>query len=185
MNALLRFLDRISNWKTLLLLLVMYVSFPAYWLKNAGEKIDLLAGKPMGPIDLTQGFDPPRTLGMVADYGPAARAYYAQVESSIDLIYPLVYAFLLAVVLTLLYRRKPYKPFDGVALLPFVIVGFDYLENATIIYLLNSFPIQSGTVAILCEFSKLGKWICFVFVILFVLYGLIRLVLGKIQTSTY
>jgi hypothetical protein len=185
MITLITFLNRIANWKTLVFLLAIYVSFPAYWLKNAETTINKLAGKPVGPIDLTVGFNPTRTLQMVADYGPEARAYYARTELTTDLIYPIVYSFLLAVILTMLFRNKPYKPFGWVTLLPFVSLIFDYLENATIVTMLTSYPAQSPTLAVLCEVAKLLKWLSFGLVVIFVLYGLFRLIMSKIQTSLY
>jgi len=174
MTYLTNFLNRIANWKTAVFLLIVYVSFPTYWLKNAETTINQLAGKPVGVIDLTFGFDPARTLQMVADYGPEARAYYARTELTTDLIYPIVYSFLLAIILTMLFRNKPYKPFAWVTLLPFVSLIFDYLENATIVTMLNTYPNQSMSVAVLCEVFKLAKWLSFGLTIGFILYGLLR-----------
>ena len=65
MNYFIRALDRVANWKSLLLLVALYISFPAYWLKNAEATINQLAGKAMGPVDLTMGFNPARTLRMI------------------------------------------------------------------------------------------------------------------------
>lgn len=174
MNALTQFLNCIASWKSLLLLLVLYISFPAYWLKNAEATINRLAGESIGPIDLTIGFNPGHTLQMVADYGPEARAYYARVELTIDLIYPLVYSLLFAVILTLLFRKKAYKPFAAVTLLPLVSLLFDYLENWAIVGLLTTYPDQSFALAVLCEGAKLIKWLSFGLVIVFILYGLLR-----------
>ena len=159
MTTLITFLNRVANWKTLVFLLVVYLSFPAYWLKNAEATINQLAGKPVGVIDLTFGFDPARTLRMVADYGPAARACYAQTELTVDVAYPLVYSLLFAVILTLLFRDRPYKPFRWVTLLPVTTLLFDYLENAAIVGLLTGYPAQSPTLAMLCEVAKLLKWL--------------------------
>ncbi|TAE30823.1 MAG: hypothetical protein EAZ91_09360 [Cytophagales bacterium] len=172
MTTLVRILNKIANWKTLVILFILYVSFPAYWLKNAGDRINQLAGKPIGPIDLTFGFDPTRTLQMVAEYGPEARAYYTRTELTTDLIYPIVYSLLLAVILTMLFRNKPYKPFAWVTLLPFASLLFDYLENATIVTMLSTYPSQSMPVAVLCEVFKLAKWLSFGLSMGFVLYGL-------------
>lgn len=170
MNALYNFLNRLANTKTLLLLLVLYVSFPAYWLKNAEDTINQLAGKPVGPIDLTFGFNPQRTLTMIADYGPAARIAYAQIELTTDLIYPLVYSLLLALMLTMLFRNKPNRLF---VVLPFFTLLFDYLENAAIVTLLYTYPTQSTGVAVLCELVKLAKWLSFGIAIGLIGYGLI------------
>lgn len=179
MTTLTDFIDRIANWKTLVFLLIIYVSFPIYWFKNAETTINRLAGKPVGPIDLTFGFNPTRTLDMVAGYGPEGRAYYARTERTTDLIYPIVYSVLLAVILALLYRNKPYRPFNRITLLPFVILVFDYIENATIVMMLNTYPNQSVGEAVLCELAKLAKWLSFGVTIGLILYGLIKLFTGK------
>lgn len=185
MTTFANFPDRIANWKSLVLLLPVYISFPAYWLKNAEITINQLAGEPVGIIDLTIGYNPAQTLQMVADYGPAARAYYARTELTLDIIYPLVYSLLFAIILTLLFRNKADKPFWWVTLLPFVILLFDYLENAAIVALLTTYPAQSSALAVLCEVAKLGKWLSLVLVVILIVYGLLRLILSKIQTSSY
>ncbi|WP_020606053.1 hypothetical protein [Spirosoma spitsbergense] len=176
MTPFANFLTRIANWKTLLFLGVIYVSFPAYWFKNAGATISQLAGKPVDPIDLTFGFNPARTLAMVAGYGPTARAFYARTELTIDLVYPVVYSFLLAVILTMLFRHWSNRQF---VLLPFVVLLSDYLENAAIVTLLTGYPAQSMTVAVLCEVFKLIKWLSFGITVCLVVYGLVLRVSGR------
>ncbi|GAB4020663.1 hypothetical protein GCM10028808_62740 [Spirosoma migulaei] len=170
MHSLYNFLNRMANGKTVLLLLVLYLSFPAYWLKNAESTINQLAGKSIGPIDLTFGFNTARTLTMVADYGPAARSYYAQIEVTVDLVYPLVYSLLLAVLLTMLFRHKPNR---GFVVLPFFTLLSDYLENAAIVTLLLSYPTQSTVVAVFCELIKLAKWLSFGVTLTLIVYGFI------------
>jgi hypothetical protein len=179
MKTLSKFLDRIANGKLLILLFLIYAIFPAYFLKNAEEKINQLAGKKIGVIDLTVGFNPQKTLQMVADYGDEAREYYAQTEMTTDVIYPIVYAFLFGVILTLLYRNKVYKPFSWINLLPFVALIFDYLENICIVSLLQNYPSQSLNAATFCEVFKMLKWLSFGISVVLILYGLIRLLLTK------
>ncbi|MFN8345928.1 MAG: hypothetical protein U0X91_13035 [Spirosomataceae bacterium] len=175
MKALSLFLERIAHWKVLLLVLAVYVSFPAYFLKDAETKINTLAGKTLGPIDLTVAFTPERTLQMVEEYGDAARAYYATVETTIDVIYPITYAFLFGIILTMIYRKKRYKPFAYVNLLPFLALIFDYLENTMIVTLLRNYPEQSMTVATFCDLFKSLKWGTFGVIIVLIVYGLLRL----------
>jgi hypothetical protein len=183
MKTLSQFLDRIANGKLLILLFLIYAIFPAYFLKNAEEKINQLAGKKVGVIDLTVGFNQQKTLQMVADYGDEARAYYARTEMTTDVIYPIVYAFLFGVILSLLYRNKAYKPFSWINLLPFVALIFDYLENICIVSLLQNYPSQSLNTATFCEVFKILKWIAFVISVVLILYGLIRLLLTKFSKN--
>lgn len=181
MNSLILFLNRFSNWKTLVGLLILYLLFPLILFKNAEDKINALAGKEIGPIDLTFGFNPSRTLQMVEDYGDAAREYYASVELSVDIAYPIVYALLLAVILTLIYRKLIRGPVRYLNLLPFLIMFFDYLENITIVSMLKHYPEQSMTMATLCELVKLIKWLLFGVVFFLIIYGLIKILFQKRQ----
>ena len=181
MKLLSLFLNRIANWKTLLFSLAIYLLFAAYFLKNAENKINELAGKTIGVIDLTFGFNPQKTLDMVAQYGNAARDYYAQTEMTTDLLYPLVYAFLFGIILTLLFRNKHHQPFASLNTLPFLCLIFDYAENINIIILLRTFPEQPYAVAVLCEVFKLLKWLTLGVVIVAIVYGLIRLLLDKVK----
>ena len=168
MKHISNFINRIANWKSFLLFLALYVLFAGYFLKNAEDKINALAGKSVGVIDLTFGYNPSGTLAMIADYGEAARAYYARTEMTTDLLFPIVYAFLLGIALALLYRSTSYVWF---CIIPFYCLLFDYLENITIVILLTTFPQQYVSVAILCEIFKLIKWLLFGATILLVVVG--------------
>ena len=126
MQKFLSFFSRFSNWKTLCLFLVLYLLFPAYILKNAETKMNTLAGSEVGVIDLTFGFDPQKTLDMVAAYGDAGRKYYASVEMTADIAYPFTYAVFFAIILTLLFRRSSLA---WVAIIPFIRMFFDYCET--------------------------------------------------------
>jgi hypothetical protein len=176
MKSFSRFLNRIANWRVFVLLAAIYVIFPAYLLKNAEQKINELSGKEVGVIDLTMGFNPQRSLQMVADYSSEARLYYATTEMTTDVLYPLVYAFFFGLMLSLLYRNSPYR---WVNIIPFITMLADYLENVQIITLLKSFPEQSTNVAAMLEVIKLFKWLSFASIILLVLSGCIMRLAGK------
>ena len=169
MKTLSTFLNRISNWKSLLFFLALYILFNGYILKNTENKIIELAGKSVSIIDLTFGFNPQKTLMMIGEYGDAARSYYARIELTTDVVYPIVYAFLFGIILTLLLRKRSYV---WVSVFPFFCLLFDYLENINIVILLITFPQQSFTIAILCEIFKFLKWLTFGCVILLIIFGL-------------
>ena len=180
MTKISNFLHRMANWKSFLLFLAIYMFFAEYILPNAEHQINELAGKPVGIIDLTVGFNPQQTLNMVAEYGEAARAYYAKTEMTADVAYPIIYAFLLGIILTLLYRNKSYV---WVNILPFLTLLLDYLENINIIILLHTFPKQSMTIATLCEVFKLLKWLSVLVIMLMIIAGLVVLLLSKTKRT--
>jgi hypothetical protein len=178
MKTLSTFLNRIASWKSLLIFLAIYVLFNGYILKNTESKIIELAGKSVGIIDLTLGFNPQKTLMIVSEYGDAARSFYARTEMTTDIAYPIVYAFLFGIILTLLYRKSSYA---WVNILPFICLLFDYLENINIVILLMTYPQQSLAIAILCEIFKLMKWLTFGSFILVIIFGLAFKLINLVQ----
>ncbi|MFD2574523.1 hypothetical protein ACFSUS_28065 [Spirosoma soli] len=181
LTALSAFLYRIASWKTLLLVIALYIVFPAYILKTLEARMNALAGQPIGPLDLLFGYDPVRVQQMVAAYGPAGRDVYALGELTADVAYPLIYTFLLGLILSLLFRNRSYSPFRLVNILPTGILLVDLAENTCIVYLLKTYPNTSATVASLCSLLTNLKWGLFGVVISLILYGLIRRLSTKEQ----
>lgn len=178
-----RLLDQLANWRVLLFLLAVDGLFIGYLLPQAEQRINALTGKNLGPIDLTFGFNPERTLQMVADYGPAGRAYYATTEMTFDVLYPLIYSLLFAVVLTMLYRNASIQVLQRVQLLPAAALLLDLLENITIVLLLNSHPDQSMRIATVCEVVKLVKWLVAGLIVALVIVGLVRRLLPRLAVK--
>ena len=180
MERLTQFITKIANWKSLLFFLVFFFSFNLVILKNAEEQINNLAENSVGVIDLTKGFNPQRTLKMVEDYGAEARSYYAKVEMTADVVYPLVYAFLFGIILALIYKEK----FRTIIItLPFYAMIFDLIENTAIVILLKTFPDQSLTMAIICEIFKLLKWLSLGIIILAFIGALISKLKVKFEAK--
>ena len=171
MILLSKFINSKANKKNLILFIGLYLLFSVGIWMHAKRQIKELADKPIGIIDATFGFNPQKTLNLVANYGDSARAYYEQVELSVDVVYPIVYAFLFGFILSLLYKNSP---LNWINVLPFVSLLLDYAENIHIVILLHNFPKQSYTIAVLCEIFKLLKWISLGIVVLFILYGFLK-----------
>jgi hypothetical protein len=174
MKNVILFLDRISSLKSFIILLLIYIVFPAYFFKNAETKINQLSGESVGIIDITITYNPERTQQMLTKYTAEARAYYASVEATIDVVYPLVYAFLLAVVLVLIFRKNQFGLPRWIIVLPFVVQLFDYLENFFIYSLLTQYPTIENANLIFCEIFKLLKWSVLGITMLIIVYGVIR-----------
>jgi len=180
MKSFYDFLRRIANLKSLILFFAIYMFFNGYILKNAEIKLNELAGTTVGVIDLSFGFDPQKTLDMVAAYGEEGRAFYVKTELTADLIYPIIYAFLFAIALIMLYGPIP-NPF--ICFLPFITLLADYMENVFVVSLLKSYPQQSYNMAVFCEVFKLIKWSCFIGMLGLVLFGLVSISLKRLKLA--
>lgn len=181
-------LTALSNWAyrtarvpILLVLLLLYALFPAYILPNAEQRINQLAGQQVGIIDLLPYYQSDVIWQMLDKYGQAARQQYAYIEVTTDIAYPIVYTALFVVILSLLYRNRPYRPFATANLLPLGIFGFDIAENICIVTLLNDYPAVSYTWAVATGIFTSGKWLFFALAILAVLYGILRGLYGKMR----
>ena len=181
MQAVSDLIRKYSNWKTLVLFIVIYLSFGAYLLPKAEEKINEAAGSSVGIIDLTFGYKPDKTLGMVAAYSDEARKIYAQTEMTLDILYPLVYTILLCIGLSLLYKDKKYW---WINVLPIITLIFDFLENYCIVALLNSFPEQSTSLASGVEIFKILKFVTFGASLLLVIVALINKLIKKLNRTS-
>lgn len=181
MNAFIAFLYRLASWRSLGVVTALYLTFPLYFLKNAEERINALSGKKVNIIDLTMDYDTERTRQYLSDYTLEARAYYAQVEATVDVAYPLVYAFLFALILALLFRRSRFGVPDWVVVLPFVIQLLDYTENFFIYQLLTQYPDFSEGLLIGCEVAKVLKWGGVLVIIGLIVYGIVRQLLVKLR----
>lgn len=181
MKLLFDFLRSIAGWKTFLLLLVLYLFLSGFLLKNAEMKVNHLAGKNIGVIDLTIGFDIDRTLVMVKEYGAEARRQYLLTTATLDVAYPIVYACLFSITLILLYREKLQSWMLSIVWLNMLL---DLLENITIILMLSSFPDQSRSIAAACEVFKLLKWVSLALIGVLVIIGLFSMVIKLLKLKT-
>ncbi len=154
--------QRLARRATLPILLVLavlaalfyFVFFPA-----------LLARQPTlqqtGALDAHLSYTPQQAYQALEAYGPSGRAQYSRAILLLDIIFPVIYTLLLSLLIARgLVHAFPASPrIQLLALLPFAAVLFDWLENASILVLLASFPRRlDGLAAAAGVFTSL-KWI--------------------------
>jgi hypothetical protein len=98
-----------------------------------------------------------------------------------DLIYPMFYGPLLVITLVYLQRKifpgKKINPF--VLMIPLLMVLFDYLENFTIIHVIQAYPHQIQVTSLLPGFT-LAKWsFGIIFGIMFMYYTRLLILIKK------
>ncbi len=169
------FFHRRASWWMLAIAFAGYLLFAARLLPGAEQAIDQAAGQHVGIIDLGIGFDLDRIKEQVAAYGPAGREVYRRTELTTDIVYPLTYAIFFTLILTLLMRGLPLSGrLQQANILPFVMQGFDLLENFFLVSLLSAYPEQNETTVLLCAIFRLLKWVTFAAIV-----GLILFLIGK------
>lgn len=131
----------------LLFLLMNLVVIPAFYPKFQA-------------LDTLFSYTPAQAYQYISSYGEAGRAFYLIAELTLDLIYPLILGLLFS--LTTLYafqRGFPDHPWtEKLALLPFVPMLADYIENACVVLMLISFPRELPLVERICSIATTTKF---------------------------
>ncbi len=159
-------LDRLSallaGWSTrrnvllvVALLLVMNVAV----LPLAGARLAALSNG-VGPLDSRYFYTASEAYAALNAYGPAGRDFDLGSELTVDLVYPIIYSlfFSLATLYFLGRTARAHGALARLALLPFVALVADYLENAGLIALLLAYPQQLPALAAATGILTTTKW---------------------------
>jgi hypothetical protein len=126
-------------------------------------------------LDLQVGYNPERVKEIVAMYHGEAKDAYIINSTVVDSVYPVVYMFFFAIILSLLFYKWKIKPwFKFINLFPFVLVILDYLENYHIVRMLKTFPENIDSLAVNCSAITLLKWAFAGIALLIILGGLVQ-----------
>ena len=134
-------LRRWATGKNVLILLILFllmnmVAAPAFY--------------PRFPtLDMQSSYTPQQAYQYIASYGEAGRQLYLVAELTFDLVYPVITGLLFS--LATLYSFKkgfPDHPWtEKLALLPFLPMTADYIENACVVLMLLAYPTELPFVA--------------------------------------
>jgi hypothetical protein len=137
----------------------------------------------VGLIDTQFTYTPDQAFQMVSAYGPEGRPLYILTTLTADLLYPLDYSLLLALLLILLYSQAfPVSRLIHAGVwLPFITGAMDLLENACVVTLLATFPQPLPWVAQAAGLFTPLKWIFLGVSLLLVLVGFIGLLVARLR----
>lgn len=149
-------LERLASWRLLAVLVLLYGIVFTFLMRGMGG-----APGDNQPLDLMFSYSPEQVYANLAQLGEAGRKTRILVSSTLDTAYPLVYSALFAVLITLLARflELTHKVWKWLALLPFVILGFDLAENLSIIVMAMRYPETMTALARAASLFTSLKWI--------------------------
>ena len=134
-------------------------------------------------IDMETGYTSGQVYQMIAAYGEQGRSLHIITTLTADLLYPLDYAFLFALLIVITYLEA----FPGgrlvrqMSLLPFATAAFDLLENAGIVAMLALYPQQVPFLAQAANLFTTLKWAFLVCTIVLVLVGFLGLGISRLK----
>lgn len=142
MNKIITYLQNISNGKIVLLLFILtnliYVSMLIYSLPLVSSYAPELVLFDMAPL----GYSYSQAIELLTALGIEGRNTYLSIQLPLDFIYPGLFAVSYSLLITWVFKHYLSKnsKFYLIAFIPIIAGLFDYLENISIIVMLNSYP---------------------------------------------
>jgi hypothetical protein len=166
------FLYQKANNKNIVITAMAYLLLGLLIMPKLMPLIELNSGLKI--LDIRFGYSTKAVLDFFEKIGPIGRSNYFKFTATADMAYPLVYGIFLSLFISFLFEkayRKTYE-FRMLNLIPLLIVVADYVENFSIIILLNKFPNISENLVQIASNATLIKWGAVLFSILIVFIGL-------------
>jgi len=123
--------------------------------------------------DMLIFYSPTNLEELALIYGEAGRDYYILTKYTLDIVWPLVYTFSLAVIL--MYLFKSAKKFYFSLFLPMAVFAFDMLENITLSIVFSKYPTVIPALGYLASVFSTLKWVTVAVIMVFAM-----IMLGKL-----
>lgn len=156
-SSLQRFITWHDQWTSksrIIILLVIYPIFPLIMLPWVGD----VGGAPY--LDLHLYYNADTLHQVLLQYDAVARENYRLCALTVDMVYPIYYAFLLSVLLAAVLRQKSdiSSSLQLVRFLPFVMTVVDWIENLTLVTIVDQWPEMNHELANIAGYITLTKW---------------------------
>jgi hypothetical protein len=154
-------LDRITNWKVISILFVVFGVFTFKIFPALSRRLESKTGESPPTLDARFSYSPEAAYRIIDGLGPQGRKSYAIVALTLDLLYPLVYTLLFILSIYAIFRRTfPSKlALRKLAFLPLGMLAADYLENFSIAVLLLRYPQRLPALARSASLFTGLKWV--------------------------
>lgn len=151
-NKLIDLLTKLATGRLIIILFFMVVAVNAFALPVIYPRFQTL--------DLQSSYSPEQAYQLIASYGEEGRQYYAVIELTLDVVYPLLSALLVSLLTIYIFRRvfALNSFWQKLPLVAPVVMMMDYLENASILVLLQSYPRRLDIVAQAANIFTIAKF---------------------------
>lgn len=178
------FLLNQAHFKHIGLLVILFLSFQFLLFPAFLERMG--ASEPYKIPDLMFGFSIEQAYAFLSHLGADGRKAYLTTQMWVDSVYPLIYGFMLALIIGKIHANAPglTKKLNYLNLVPIAAACADYLENAGIIVMLLAYPAKISFAAQLASVFGMIKWTLIVISFGIIILSLLALIL-PIKSSPF
>ena len=168
--------SKLANGKVIIILLVLFLLANFVVIQAIYPKFQTL--------DTLSSYTPDKAFQLISSYGEQGRQYYAVIEVTLDLVYPLVTALMFSLIVFYTFKRAfPSHSWTlYLSLAPYIALVADYLENVCIVSMLLMYPRESALLAQISNFFTIVKFSFAPLQLLFVV-GLIGWLIQTIRSQ--
>lgn len=143
---------KLANGKVILLLLFLFLLANFFVIQAIYPNFQTL--------DTLSSYTPDHAFQLISSYGEQGRQYYAVIEVTLDLIYPIVTALMFSLIIFYTFKRAfpSNKWILYLSLAPYTVLMADLLENVCIVSLLLIYPQKSVLLAQISNFFTIVKF---------------------------
>lgn len=117
-------------------------------------------------LDVQISYSPEKAYDILEKFSETERENYLLAELTVDLVYPIIYSFLLCFIIFLVFKNQTLAKF------PFLILIFDYIENFGIVTLIYNYPEKLIILAWITGIATSIKWLLVGVSVIIIMYGL-------------
>ncbi|MEM5014849.1 hypothetical protein WKH31_01060 [Metabacillus indicus] len=146
-----------TGWKTAFAASAVFILFMVFVLPNAAQSSKEATGTGESP-DGSYLYSAQTLYEIAESYGEKGRDYYIKARFTFDVIWPLVYLFFLASLITFFLQGLKPQLLKLANLLPFGGAAFDFLENISASAVMARYPAKTPVAAELTPVFSFIKW---------------------------
>ncbi len=148
-----------SSWITIIFLGLLFLFFMTYLFPLYQAEVNDIAGKAVESLDTRFSYTKNDVLQLFDTVKVEGREKMVFISGVVDMIYPLIYGILLFLLITKLTDNISNNKLKFIRLLPLIGMLFDYIENFSILNMLNTYPMISEKQVFISSSATSLKWI--------------------------
>ncbi|HSK87517.1 MAG TPA: hypothetical protein VK880_04130 [Anaerolineales bacterium] len=166
-DKLIKLLTKLATGKLVIVFILLVIAINAFVVPAVYPRFETL--------DMKASYSAEEAYQLIASYGEEGRQYYAIIELTLDVIYPLLSALMFSSLTIYFFRRVfPLNSFwQKLPLLGLIVMAVDYLENTAIVVMLLNYPRRLEVVAQAANMFTVAKFALSQLELIVILVGLV------------
>lgn len=160
------FLHKHASNRNIIILLVLFLLFQQVLFPHLLPK-----GEDAIMLDTQLFYNAEQATEIMNNYTDDMQRGFITGALTLDLVFPWIYTLLLVFLFVRFFKNST------IAFSPFLILIFDYLENAGIVIMLSAFPQKLPTLTALTALFSGIKWILLFIITALLLFGILKKIL--------